>query len=155
MEDLEGYEAHRALVRRAAETHNSRDREGFLACYSNPISVVWGDRALSVTHDEHWDAVLHWAEVFEGFSEEIQQMITEGDLVFLRSLYRGVHHGIWKSLAPTGRAVEWEAWQVLRIADGLIVEERMLMDEWSLFEQLAQPESGGSNPVHEPGGRDQ
>lgn len=140
MEDLEGPKAHRALVRRAAETHNSRDREGFLACYSNPMRVVWGDRTLSVTHDQHWEAVLQWAATFEGFSEAIQQMITEGDLVFLRSVYRGVHRGPWNGIAPTGRAVEWEAWQVLRIADGLIVEERMLMDRWSLFEGLKQLE---------------
>ena len=60
-------------------------------------------------------------------------MLTEGDLVFLRSRYRGVHVGEWNDIAPTHESVEWEAWQVLRIADGLIVEERMLMDEWSLY----------------------
>ncbi len=134
-------ETHRSLVIRAAETHNARNREAFLACYSNPIRVISGGQKLSVTHDEHWEAVLSWAATFGGFSEEIQQMVVEGDLVFLRSRYRGVHQGAWRGLAPTGKAVEWEAWQVLRIENGVITEERMLMDEWSLYEELSASES--------------
>lgn len=130
--------ANRRLVKIAAETHNARDREAFLACYGVELRVRWGDRDLIVTPEEHWNAVLSWGETFEGFAEEIQQMLTADDLVFLRSLYRGVHVGEWNGVAPTHRAVEWEAWQVLRIADGLIVEERMLMDEWSLYQFLTE-----------------
>lgn len=129
-------DANRRLVEIAAETHNARDREAFLACYGERLRVLWGERELIVSPDEHWDAVLSWAETFDGFSEEIQQVLTENDLVFLRSVYRGVHVGEWKGVPPTHKEVEWEAWQVLRIADGLIVEERMLMDEWSLYQVL-------------------
>jgi predicted ester cyclase len=128
--------ANRALVQRAADTHNARDRDAFLACYANPMTYVSGDHRASVTGDQHWRAVLSWASTFDGFTEEIQQMVTEGNLVFLRSLYRGVHRGEWRGVAPTGRHVQWEAWQVLTIEGGLIVEERMIMDEWSLHEQL-------------------
>ena len=129
-------DASRRLVERAAQTHNARDRAAFLACYSDDLRVLWGDRDLTVTPDQHWNAVLSWAATFEGFNEEIQQVITEGNLVFLRSIYRGVHREEWNGIAPTGRTAEWEAWQVLRIENGLIVEERMLMDEWSLYQQL-------------------
>lgn len=133
------HEANRQLVETAAETHNARDRDGFLSCYGPELRVLWGDRDLTVTPDEHWKAVLSWAETFRGFTEEIEQVVTEGDLVFLRSRYRGVHVGEWNGVPPTGHAVEWEAWQVLRVADGVIVEERMLMDEWSLHQQLTVP----------------
>jgi hypothetical protein len=130
------HDANRRLVETAAATHNARDREGFLACYGSEMRVLWGDRELVVTPDEHWNAVLAWAETFDGFAETIQQIMTEDDLVFLRSRYRGVHTGEWNGVPPTGKTVEWDAWQVLRIEDGLIIEERMLMDEWSLHQQL-------------------
>jgi len=130
--------ANRHLVEIAAETHNARDRDAFLACYGEELRVRWGDRDLIVTPDEHWNAVLSWAETFEGFAEKIQQTVTEDDLVFVRSRYRGLHVGEWNGIAPTHKTVEWEAWQVLRIADGLIVEERMLMDEWSLHQHLTE-----------------
>lgn len=133
-------EANIDLVRLAAETHNVRDREQFLACYGAELLVRWGERELAVSPDEHWSAVLAWAETFEGFAEEIQQIMTEGDLVFLRSRYTGVHRGEWNGVPATGRSVTWDAWQVLRITNGLIVEERMLMDEWSLHQQLTSAE---------------
>lgn len=80
------------------------------------------------------------ASTFDGFAETIQQMVTEDDLVFHRSRYRGVHTGEWNGVPATGKTVEWDAWQVLRIENGLIVEERMLMDEWSLHQQLTSPD---------------
>jgi len=78
--------------------------------------------------------------MFDGFAEEIQQIVTEGDLVFLRSRYTGTHRGEWNGIPATGRSVTWDAWQVLRVSNGVIVEERMLMDERSLHQQLPSPE---------------
>jgi ketosteroid isomerase-like protein len=128
----------KAVVRRAAETHNDRDRDGFLACYSDQLLVHVGEgtEPLVVTPDQHWAAVLSWADRFEGFSEAIQEMIAEGDRVFLRSRYSGIHRGVWRDIEPTGRLVEWDAWQVLRFEDGVIAEERMLMDTMTLVEHL-------------------
>ena len=133
-------EANRRLVELAAAAHNALDRDRFLACYAPEMLVQWGDREVIVTPDDHWNAVLAWNEMFEGFAEEIQQIMTEGDLVFLRSRYSGTHTGEWNGVPATGRTVEWDAWQVLRVADGVIVEERMLMDEWSLHRQLTAPD---------------
>jgi len=53
----------------AAETHNARDRQAFLACYGEELRVRRGDRDLIMTPEEHWNAVLSWGETFEGFSE--------------------------------------------------------------------------------------
>lgn len=75
-------------------------------------------------------------------------MVVEEDLVFLRSLYRGVHQGEWRGLALTGKEMEWEAWQVLRIENDLIVEERMLMDEWSLWTPWTQKNPRSARPKH-------
>lgn len=55
---LSDYEANRRLVEVAAETHNARDKDGFLACYGPAMTVHWGERELTVTPEEHWEAVL-------------------------------------------------------------------------------------------------
>ena len=106
---LPDHAANRRLVQLAAETHNAREKDRFLACYGPEMRVLWGDRELTVTPEEHWEAVLSWAETFRGFAEIIQQIMTEGDLVFLRSRYRGAHTGEWKGVPATGKTVEWEA----------------------------------------------
>jgi hypothetical protein len=67
------------------------------------MKVLWGDRDITVTPDERWNAVLAWAETFEGFAETIQQVMTADDLVFLRSRYRGVHAGEWTVCRPRAR----------------------------------------------------
>lgn len=70
-------EQNKALVRLAAETHNSRDRDAFLACYADQLIVKSpSGEDLVVTPDEHWEAVLTWGRRFEGFAEEIQQKVT-------------------------------------------------------------------------------
>jgi ketosteroid isomerase-like protein len=132
------FKANEALVRRATEAHNALDRGGFLANYGEEMVVHIGhdEPPIVVTPDDHWAAVLAWNERFEGFHEDIQEMLFEDDRVFVRSRYSGVHRGEWRGIAPTGRQVEWDAWQILRIEDGLIVEDRMIMDLLDLFRQL-------------------
>jgi predicted ester cyclase len=131
-------EENKALVQRAADTHNARDRDAFLACYSDALIVRMGDGEddLVVSPDEHWRAVLAWGERFGGFAEDTRQMAAEDDYVFLRTRYSGIHRGAWRGIEPTGEWVEWDAWQVLRIDGGVIVEERMLMDSLGLFTRL-------------------
>ncbi|MDX1691484.1 MAG: ester cyclase [Acidimicrobiia bacterium] len=131
-------ERNKDVVRRAAETFNALDRDAFLANYASELVVHVGEGVdpVIVTPDQHWAAVLAWNERFEGFTESIQQMVAEGDHVFLRSRYSGVHQGEWRGVPPTGKHVEWDAWQILRFEDGLIAEERLQMDLLDLFEQL-------------------
>lgn len=140
-------EENKALIERAAESQNARDREKFLACYSDEL-IVWtgdDDRHVTVGPDEHWERVMSWAERFDGFTGEVQQVICEDDRVFVRSRYSGTHTGAFRGVTATGAEVEWEVWQVLRIRDGLIGEERTLMDDLDLLRQIDAIELPGSD----------
>ena len=131
-------ERNKQVVRRAAETHNALDRDGFLANYTDAVLYHQGhdQEPIVVTPEEHWEAVLTWNRRFSGFAESIQQLVAEDDFVFVRSRYSGIHVGEWRGIAPTGTRVEWDSWQILRLEDGLITEERHQMDLLDLFEQL-------------------
>ncbi len=67
-------------------------------------------------------------------------MLVEGDRVLLRTRSSGTHRAAWRGIEPTEKRVEWEAWYVHRVQDGLITEERMLMDLLGVFVQLGAVE---------------
>lgn len=87
-------DANEDLVQRAVDAWNAREREAFLACYADELIVWTGeDEHVVVGPDEHWAAALTWFERFPAFRETIQGMLAEGDEVFLRTRYAGIHEG--------------------------------------------------------------
>lgn len=128
----------KTLVQRAADTWNARDRDGFLACYSDELLVRGSDGAPDavITPDEHWAAALTWFERFPDFTETTQEMLAEDDKVLLRTRYTGTLAISWRGAEPTGAEIGWDAWQILRMSEGEIVEERMLMDSLGMFTKL-------------------
>jgi steroid delta-isomerase-like uncharacterized protein len=53
----------------------------------------------------------------------VDALIAEGDLVAVRTIWRGTHLGEYEGFAATGRQVMRTLIQIFRIEDGKIVEE--------------------------------
>lgn len=134
---------HVALVRRAVDTWNDRDLEGFVACYSEPLTVQTEKGDVLVTRDQHRHAATVWWERFPDLVETIKEILVDGDRVFLRTLSSGTHQATWRGIEPTGRHVRWESWYVYRIREGEITEERMIMDRLPIFAELGAVEIPG------------
>ena len=124
------------VVRRAARAWNERNRADFDACYGDLLTVRTreGEEDFTITHDQHWDAAESWFEI--ELTEEIKHLVAEGDLVFVQARYRARHTREMGGAEPTGRIIEWDTWQILRLEDGRIVEEITLMDELDMLRQL-------------------
>lgn len=75
-------------------------------------------------------------DVVSDYSDEINELVAEGDLVMVRITYSGVHTGAFFGIEPTGAEVEGEEYNVFRIEDGEIVEQRFLMDDLQFLRQL-------------------
>ena len=73
---------------------------------------------------------------FPDFRATIHDQIAEGDKVVTRKVFRGTHQGELMGIAPTGRAVEIEVIDIVRIKDGRIVEHWNVVDRLGLLEQL-------------------
>lgn len=88
------------------------------------------------SHEE----IAHAAEgVVRRFVDEYQ--IAEGDKVVTRKVFTGTHEGRFQGLEPTGRAVEIHVIDIVRVADGRIVEHWNCVDRLGLLAQLgAVPE---------------
>lgn len=79
-----------------------------------------------------------WRRGFPDMHEAIEFMIAEGDRVASRFHLTGTHLGPFYDLAPTGRRVDIHGIDLLRIADGRIVDWVYQEDTLGLFLQLGR-----------------
>lgn len=76
---------------------------------------------------------------FKGFPdwiETIEDIIAEGDKVWVCFTATGKHKGEWLGLAPTGKKVNLKAVQMWRIVDGKVVSKDSVSDSLETFRQL-------------------
>ena len=76
---------------------------------------------------------------FKGFPdwiETIEDIIAEGDRVWVRFTGTGTHKGEWLGLAPTGKKATFKAVQIWRIVDKKVVAKDSFIDSLDFFKQL-------------------
>jgi predicted ester cyclase len=73
---------------------------------------------------------------FSGFRAEILDQIADGDKVVTRKVFTGTHSGPFQGIPPTGRDVEIHVIDIVRVADGRIVEHWNCVDRLGLLAQL-------------------
>jgi predicted ester cyclase len=92
------------------------------------------DQVSRVEDLKHFFAMLHSG--FPGFQSTIEDLLSEGDKVALRFTFRGVHQGEFMGIAPTGKEVTMSGIDILRIADGKLVEMWNQEDVLGMMRQL-------------------
>ena len=75
---------------------------------------------------------------FPDFRQEILEMVAEGDRVAVRASLRGTHRGEFLGIPPTGRPVEVESIDILRVEGDKFVEHWGMVDQMALMGQLGQ-----------------
>jgi predicted ester cyclase len=73
---------------------------------------------------------------FAGFTARIDDQVAEQDKVVTRKTFRGRHAGDFMGMAPTGKDVHIDVIDIVRIADGQIVEHWNVVDQLGLLRQL-------------------
>jgi len=81
---------------------------------------------------------FRYFEAFPDLHVALEDLIAEGDRVFLRSTLTGTHDGEYKGIPPTGRHVATEAAEVFRIADGKFAGYWCLTNVAGLMRQLTE-----------------
>lgn len=86
------------------------------------------------------EVLIHHIDLFEtafpGYQLRAEEMLAEGNKVFVRTTFTGVHNGDLMGIAPTGNAVEIAIALVYEIEDGKIVDHWMLHDGLGLMQQI-------------------
>jgi steroid delta-isomerase-like uncharacterized protein len=76
---------------------------------------------------------------FPDFTNQVEEIVTEGEQSFARLTYRGTHQGELFGIAPTNRRVEYAGAALFRFRAGRIAEVWVLGDLHGLMEQLTAP----------------
>lgn len=80
-----------------------------------------------------------YSKVFEAFPDlqvNVEDQIAEGDKVVNRITMTGTHKGEFMGIPPTGKKGTAKLIDIVRIADGKVVERWGLMDQADLMRQL-------------------
>ena len=80
--------------------------------------------------------VSEWLASFPDIKFSIEQMLAEDDRVMTQVVARGTHKGAWLGIPPTEKVITILMFVVHRIANGLIVEDWVLLDALGVFQQL-------------------
>jgi steroid delta-isomerase-like uncharacterized protein len=70
---------------------------------------------------------MHWT---------VQEVVAEGAKVVTRFVWTGTHRGPFLGIPATGRSVEVKGVVIDRLEDGKMADSRILMDTFSLMQQL-------------------
>ncbi len=139
-------EDNKALVRRYVEEFVDRSNFNLSDEIFAPNFVRYDagpDQVSRVEDLKHFFAMLHSG--FPGSRNTIDDLISEGDKVALRFTFHGTHQGEFMGISPTGKQVTMPGIDILRIADGKIVEMWNQEDVLGMMQQLgAIPEPGQS-----------
>ncbi len=81
---------------------------------------------------------FRYFEAFPDMHVALDELIAEGDRVFLRSTLTGTHDGEYKGIPATGRHVATECAEVFRISDGKFVGYWCLTNVAGLMRQLTE-----------------
>jgi predicted ester cyclase len=66
----------------------------------------------------------------------VEDIVAEGDKVVTRGTFSGTHKGEFMGINPTGKRISVGVIEILRIADGKMVEHWNLVDSLGMMQQL-------------------
>ena len=79
---------------------------------------------------------------FPDFKATIEDIIAEGNKVVIRMTCSGTQKGEFMGIAPTGKSVSIGVIDIIRIADGKLVEHWGQMDSMGMMQQLGAIPAG-------------
>jgi steroid delta-isomerase-like uncharacterized protein len=81
---------------------------------------------------------------FPDFHAEIHWQTADGEIVTTYKIYHGTHNGTFLGVAPTGRKIQFEAVDAMRVQNGKITEHWGVANLFSLMQQLGAWPPGSS-----------
>jgi len=127
-------ETNKAFINRYLDALSGKDK---------PAATV--DEYVAASDEELKQHIAMFEADFPLYELIADDMIAEEDKVVVRATFRGTHQGDLMGIAPSGVEAILPLNIIYRIADGMIVEHWMAVDQLDLIQQLtAPPESAGT-----------
>jgi predicted ester cyclase len=134
-EDAAATEHNKALVRRHLEEAVSSRRPDVWADVMAHDFVLHHPDVAAGRDGYHAAVAVLW-EGFPDLSEEILDLVAEGDRVAVRYVERGTHTGVFLGVAPSGRSYEKHGFALYRVEAGRLAEAWMQEDDLGFQRQV-------------------
>ncbi len=125
-------EENKAIVRRWIEAYNERN----LDLFDEFIAPDYFDHANQVDAEGLKQLFDMGFTAFPDWHETIEDVIAEGDKVWVRISYTGTHKGEWRGLAPTGKKITATAVDIYRIVNGKLAEYWNVTDTLNILKPI-------------------
>ena len=116
-------------------------RPGHLATFDELHAADFRDRSAAgrgETRDDYRSMLADFYEAFPDFRADIEDLVVDEAraTVAIRWTARGTHRGAYLGVAPSDRAIDFAGIEIVRVAEGRIVERWGEWDGMSLLAQL-------------------
>ncbi len=131
-----------ARLHQSIKAINHGDVEGFLAVYAS--TCLFHDRPGGGTNtfEQARQNAVEALATFPDLHVTVEDLITQGEKVVVRTTYRATHTGPLGEIPPTGKQVKWAGIGILHFVDGKVVED------WSTTDLLGLMQQIGAFPAH-------
>ena len=134
-------EENKALIRRFVEEAQSSGKDAALATIDEMMSPDFVERSgvfpsFPTTRDGMKQLFTMLHEAFPDLRTTIHDQIAEGDKVVTRKTFHGTHQGELMGILPTGKEVAFDVIDILRIADGKLIDHWAVVDQLGLMQQI-------------------
>ena len=126
-------EENKAIVRKVVEAANKRNLD-LMDEIVAPDFVDHKHQSRGLEALKQTVAMLY--KSFPDFREKTEDIIAEGDKVWVRLTNTGTHAGEFRGLAPTGKKFTITSVDIWRIANGKVVEGWSVSDELDFLKKL-------------------
>ena len=120
-------EENKAIVRRFVEAYNNQN----LDLFDDLLAPDYVDHTSKVGREGLKQLMNMAFNAFPDLHETIEDIIAEGDKVWVRLTYTGTHTGEFMGIAPTGKKITAMAVAIYRIVNG------KLSEYWNVTDKLA------------------
>jgi predicted ester cyclase len=98
---------------------------------------------MPATVDGLKSSIMNLRAAFPDLSLTVEDLVTDGDMVWGRATARGTHRGSFMGMAPTNKQFSIQVFDMCKFDNGLIVEHWGVPDRFALLAQLgALPRQG-------------
>jgi C-1 hydroxylase len=128
-------EENKAIVRRWIEAYNERNLN-----FEEFIAPDYIDHTNKVDVNGLKQLFKMGLSAFPDWHETIEDIIAEGDKVWVLLSYSGTHTGDFMGLAPTGNKVSSKAVDIYRVSNGKLAEYWNVTDNVRIFAPIGAVE---------------
>jgi len=130
-------EKNKAIIRSLYETFNKHDVD----LLDDLIAPDFVDLTMQLRGLDNFKKFeTNFIKSFPDYSETVEDIIAEGDKVWVHFKVTGTHTGEWNffgiTFAPTGKKITYTGVNIWRIVDGKVVERKTVRDMLDFLRQL-------------------